>query len=126
MYGTQHAVTSAGRAVQLGAGQDGVYEEVLWPGCSEAPQFTAVCVGQWGWTVKFGRSCTVNPWLGLQAENVRLGLSLWWKHPAALLKSDALIHIYCPGFKAHMFFLKSEHRNLANPDSNRYLISPCV
>lgn len=104
MANVGHAATSAAGAVHLGAGQDGVCEEVLWAGCSEAPRFTAVCAGQWGWTVMFGRSCSVNPFLGLQAANVRLDLSLWLEHPAAHLKSDTVIDMYCPGFKACTFF----------------------
>lgn len=97
-------MTSAAGAVRLRAGQDGVAEEVLWAGCSEAPRFSAVGAGRWVWTVVFGHSCSVNPCLGLQAANVRFDLSVWWEHPAALLKSDTRIHVYCPGFKGCTFF----------------------
>lgn len=66
----------------------------------------------------------MDPCLGHKTASGRADLSLWWEHPVVLLKWDTLIRICCPGFKACMFVLKSEHRYLVNPDSNRYLILP--
>lgn len=81
---------------------------------------------QWGWAMIIWLLLLCRPLPWTQAASGRVDLSLWWEHPAALLKWDTLIHMCCPGFKAWMFILKSEHRYLVNPDSNRYLISPSV
>lgn len=99
-----HAVTSAARAVRLGAGQDGVAEEVLWAGCSEAPQFTAVGVGWWVWTVVFGHSCSVNPCLGLQAAKSQ-SVGTW----QTLTAEDTLSHHVCSPL--HLFIQETYDTN---------------
>lgn len=81
--------------------------------------------GQWGWTVVFGCSCSMNLSLDSQPANERFDLSLCWEHPAALLKSDIIICVYCPAFKAWAFS-EVKARELGKPWQHGHLISPCV